>query len=111
MRSALRDLGAFNELLKNAGQPADLSGSLDVDFSGKGDIQNPTAQLRVLGDRIKYRGLPIQNIDIEAQVENSMATIETGRINLDAANYIDFTRRSRVKRSLPLQGERGDRTQ
>ena len=74
----LRDLGAFNELLKNAGQPADLKGKLSVDFSGKGDAQNPTAQLRVLGDGIKYRGLPIQNVDVEARVENSMATIQTG---------------------------------
>jgi autotransporter translocation and assembly factor TamB len=87
----LRDLGAFNEPLKNAGQPADLKGKLSVDFSGKGDVQNPTAQLRVLGDGIKYRGLPIQNVDVEAQLENSMATVQTGRINLDAVNYIDFT--------------------
>ena len=108
MKSVLRDLGAFNELLKNAGQPADLNGSLTVDFSGKGDMQNPTAQLRVSGDGIKYRGVPIQNVDVEAQVENSMATIEKGRINLDAVNYIDITGDARLKRSLPLQGERGD---
>jgi autotransporter translocation and assembly factor TamB len=87
----LRDLGAFNELLKNAGQPADLNGSLDVDFSGKGDSQNPTAQLRLLGERIKYRGVPIQNVDFQVKVENSLARIETGRINLDAINYIDLT--------------------
>jgi autotransporter translocation and assembly factor TamB len=87
----LRDLGAFNELLKNAGQPADLAGSLNVDLSGNGDMHNPTAQLRVSGDGIKYRGLPIQNVDIEAHVENQMATIVRGRINLDAANYVDFT--------------------
>ena len=105
---SLRDLGAFNELLKKAGQPADLSGSLNVDFSGKGDVQNPTAQLRVFGDGIKYRGVPIQNVDVEAKVENSMATIETGRINLDTVNYLDFTGEARIKRSLPLQGEGGD---
>ena len=87
----MRDLGAFNGLLKSAGQPGDLVGSLNADFSGKGDIQNPTAQLRILGDGIKFRGVPIQNMDVEGEVENSMAAIKTGRINLDAVNFIEFT--------------------
>ena len=46
---ALRDLGAFNELLKKAGQPGDLRGSLSVDFSGKGDTQNPTGAAACFG--------------------------------------------------------------
>ncbi|MBV9130020.1 MAG: translocation/assembly module TamB domain-containing protein, partial [Verrucomicrobia bacterium] len=87
----LRDLGAFNELLKNTGQAADLVGSLNVDLSGSGDMHNPTAQLRISGDGINYRGLPIQNVDVEAHLENLMATIVRGRINLDPANYVDFT--------------------
>jgi autotransporter translocation and assembly factor TamB len=86
----LGDLGAFDELLKNTGQPGDLTGNLNINFSGQGDFQNPNAQLRVLSDGIKYRGLPIQNIDIETQLENSMARMATGRINLNAVNYIDF---------------------
>ncbi len=53
----MQDLGAFNELLKSVGQPGDLIGSLNADFSGQGDAQNPTGQLRVSGDGIKYRGL------------------------------------------------------
>jgi autotransporter translocation and assembly factor TamB len=87
----LRDLGAFNELLKNVGQPGNLSGSFNLNFSGKGDAKNPTAHLEVLGDRLKYRGLLIQNVDIQSKVEDSMATIETGRLSLDADNYIDIT--------------------
>jgi hypothetical protein len=87
---ALRDLGVFNGLLKSAGQPGDLIGSLNIDLSGKGDLQNPAGQLRVVGTGIKYRGVPIQNLDLEAQVGNSVATIQTCRINLDAANYIDL---------------------
>ncbi len=71
---ALRDLGAFNELLKKAGQPGDLRGSLSVDFSGKGDTQNPTGELRVSGDGIKYRGLPIQRLEIETKLENWVAS-------------------------------------
>src|SRR4029077_20388084 len=87
---ALRDLGVFNGLLKSAGQPGDLVGSLNIDISGQGDLQNPAGQLRVMGTGIKYRGVPVQNLDLEAQVGNSMATIQTCRINLDAANFIDL---------------------
>ncbi|MBV8376734.1 MAG: translocation/assembly module TamB domain-containing protein [Verrucomicrobia bacterium] len=88
---ALGDLGAFNEVLKNAGQPADLAGGLDVNVSGKGDMHDPTAQLRLTGEAIQYRGLPIQNINVEAHLENLTATIGRGRITLDAANFVDFT--------------------
>jgi hypothetical protein len=88
---ALRELGAFNDLLKSAGQPGELVGRVTVDISGKGDLQNPAAQLRVSGDGIKYLGVPVQNLDVEAQLENSLATIQTARINLDPANYIELT--------------------
>jgi autotransporter translocation and assembly factor TamB len=99
----LRDLGVFNDLLKSAGQPADLNGSLNVDFSGKGDMQNPAALVRVLGDGIRYCGLPIQNVDFEAKVENSMATLETGRINLDALNSINLTGEARIDDPYPYK--------
>ena len=58
---ALRDLGAFNELLKKAGQPGDLRGSLNVDFSGKGDskIQPESCVFRVTGSGIV--DYPIKN--------------------------------------------------
>ena len=79
----LRDLKAFNGLLKNFGQPGDLTGSLSVNLSGKGDAKNPQAQLQVSGDGIKYRGLLLQNVDLASKVENSLATIETGRLRLD----------------------------
>jgi autotransporter translocation and assembly factor TamB len=100
---SLRDLGTFNELLKNLGQPADLGGKLDLDFSGKGDIQNPAAEAHLSGDGIKYRGLPIQNMDFEAQVQGGTATIGTGRINLNAANYIDVTGEARLKDPYPYK--------
>ena len=86
---ALQDLAAFNELLKSAGQPADLSGNLNIDFSGKGDIQNPTVQLRVLGDGIKYRGLLTQNIDIEGEILHRKLDLLTCKIVFDRDNFID----------------------
>ena len=66
-------------------------------------MQNPNAQLRLLGDGIEYRGLPIQNIDLEAQVQNGTATIGTGRINLNAANYLDFTGEARLNDPYPYK--------
>ena len=99
----LRDLGVFNELLKNVGQPANLSGSLSLDFSGKGDTKNPTAHLHVLGDGLKYRGLLVQSVDIESKVENSLATIEAGRVNLDADNYLDITGNVNVVEPNPYE--------
>ena len=92
----LRDLGVFNELLKNVGQPGDLRGSFSLNFSGKGDAKNPTAHLQILGDGLKYRGLVVQNVDIVSKVENSLATIETGRLSLDADNYIDITGNAQI---------------
>jgi autotransporter translocation and assembly factor TamB len=102
---ALRDLAAFNELLKNAGQPADLRGNLDVDFSGKGDLQNPAGELHVLGDGIRYRGLPIQNVEVSAKLENSRATMETGRIKLNAVNEIDLTGEVGIKEPYSYQAK------
>ncbi|MBV8532354.1 MAG: hypothetical protein JO207_00970, partial [Verrucomicrobia bacterium] len=92
----LPDLGVFNELLKNAGQPGDLSGNLSINFSGKGDIKNPVAQLQVLGEGLKYRGLPVQNVNIESRVKNSLVAIETGRITLDANNYLDISGHAQI---------------
>jgi autotransporter translocation and assembly factor TamB len=92
----LRDLRAFDQLLKNFGQPGDLSGSLSLNFSGNGDAKKPTAHLQVLGDELRYRGLPVQKVDMEAKVEDSLATIETGKVTLDAANYIDLTGESGI---------------
>ena len=99
----LQDLGVFNEFLKNAGQPADLKGSLRANFSGQGDAKNPAGKLSVLGDGIKYRGLPVQNVDVEAGVENSMAKIQKGRINLDALNSIDFAGEAELAGSYPYK--------
>jgi autotransporter translocation and assembly factor TamB len=92
----LPDLGVFNELLKNAGQPGDLKGNLNINFSGEGDIKNPAAQLQVLGNGLKYRGLPVQNVDIESRIKNSLVTFETGRITLDANNYLDISGEAQI---------------
>ncbi len=102
---ALRDLGAFNELLKRAGQPGDLRGSLNVDFSGKGDLQNPTGEMRISGDGIRYRGVPIQKLEVETKLENWVASMKTGRIDLDAINYIDMTGEVGIKDPYSYQAK------
>ena len=57
----------------------------------------------MLGDGIKYRGLPVQNVDVEAGVENSMAKIQKGRINLDALNSIDFAGEAELAAPIPTR--------
>src|SRR5208337_4024795 len=85
-----KNLGVFNDLLRSLGQPSDLAGALQVDLSGKGTVKNPTAEFRIAGSQLKYRGLPIQSIDLQSKVQNRLANIQSCRINLDANNYIDL---------------------
>ena len=87
---ALKNLGVFNDLLRSLGQPGDLAGALQVDLSGKGTVKNPTAEFRIAGSQLKYRGLPVQSIDLQSKVQNRVANIQSCRINLDANNYIDL---------------------
>jgi autotransporter translocation and assembly factor TamB len=77
-------------LLRNLGQPGDLAGALEVDLSGTGIVKNPMAEFHIVGNQLKYRGLPIQSIDLRSKVQNHVANIQSCRINLDANNYIDL---------------------
>ena len=59
-------------------------------FPGKGTVKNPTAEFRIAGSQLKYRGLPVQSIDLQSKVQNRVANIQSCRINLDADNYINL---------------------
>ena len=88
---AFKDLGVLNEIFKNFGIKPGISGQLTVNITGSGDIHRPSAKVRVSGGQIQYRGIPVQNIDFQAKVENSLATIEAGRISLNNSNNVDIT--------------------
>ncbi|HEV3210485.1 MAG TPA: translocation/assembly module TamB domain-containing protein [Chthoniobacterales bacterium] len=94
---ALNDLAAFSDLLKSFGQPGDLTGTLKVDLSGKGDAGNPGAQLSILGTQLKYRGVLVQRAEIESTINDWLANLHTCRFTLDANNSIDITAQAGLK--------------
>ena len=99
----LRDLGVFDELLKNVGQPGDLSGSISLNFPEKVTRRTPQLISRFWVIGLKYRGLLVQNVDIESKVENSLATIETGRFSFDEDNYIDISGNVQIAEPNPYE--------
>jgi autotransporter translocation and assembly factor TamB len=99
----LQELGHFNELLKDFGVAPGLSGTFNLDLSASGDTKNPTANIQARGDNIKYRGLPIDSIRVEAAVRNWEARLETCQIALDANNHLDVTGTSRVADPFPYE--------
>jgi autotransporter translocation and assembly factor TamB len=86
-----KDLGVLNEIFKNFGIKPGISGQLTANFTGSGDIHGPSAKVQVSGSQIQYAGIPVQNFNLLAKVENSLATIEAGRISLNDSNYVDLT--------------------
>jgi hypothetical protein len=86
-----KDLAVLNDIFTNFGIKPGISGQLTTNFSGSGDIHNPSAKLQLSGNQIQYNGFPVQTINLQAKVENSQATIDAGRISLDDSNYIDLT--------------------
>jgi autotransporter translocation and assembly factor TamB len=99
----LQELGHFDELLKDFGLAAGLSGTFNLDLSASGDTKNPTANIRAQGDNIKYRGLPIDSIRLEAAARDGEAQLETCNIALDANNHLDLTGSSRLADPFPYE--------
>jgi autotransporter translocation and assembly factor TamB len=86
-----KDLAVLNDILKNFGLKPGISGQLITDFGASGDIHSPSAKIQVSGSQIEYSGFPVQNVNLQVKVENSLATIEAGRIDLDGSNYVELT--------------------
>ena len=96
-------LGHFNELLKDFGLAPGLSGAFNLDLLASGDTKNPTATIQAQGDNIKYRGLPIDSIRVEAAVRNWEAQLEACQVALDANNHLDLTGTCRLADPFPYQ--------
>src|SRR5208283_3471965 len=75
-----KDLGVLNDIFKNFGIKPGIRGQLTGNFTGSGDIHGPSAKVEVSGNQIQYSGLPVQNVNLQVKFENSLATIEAGRI-------------------------------
>src|SRR6516162_5345071 len=87
---AFKDLGVLNGILQNVGAQPGISGELSAQFSGDGDIHQPTGQLQVMGNGLNYRGFVLQNVAVAAAVKDSTATIERCRLSLDPNNYVNI---------------------
>ncbi len=95
----LKDLGVFNSVLQSAGQPTGLSGTLQTDWSGKGDSKNriPIANVRTAASQIKYHGLTINTVDIDANTSEDKLLIPSFKIVFDKNNYITAQGNSLLK--------------
>ena len=92
-----KDLGVLNDIFKNFGIKPGIRGQLTGNFTGSGDIHGPSAKVEVSGNQIQYSGLPVQNVNLQVKFENSLATIEAGRINLNESNYVDLSGEASLK--------------
>ena len=48
-----------------------------------------------MGNRLKYRGLALQSVDLQSKVQSRVANIQSCRVTLDPNNYMDLNRRGR----------------
>jgi autotransporter translocation and assembly factor TamB len=85
-----KDLGVFNRFLESVGQPTGLSGTLQAYWSGKGDSKNPipVASVRAGANQIKYHGLTINTVDIDANTSEDKVLLPTFKVVFDQNNYI-----------------------
>src|SRR5262249_16702852 len=97
----LPDLKLFNELLRDLGQQPVLSGELNLDLTASGDAKNPTASVQARGDHIRYRGLPVETIRVEALLRDSEVKLDSCRIAFDPNNHVDLTGKSRIADPFP----------
>ncbi|MBV8331007.1 MAG: translocation/assembly module TamB domain-containing protein [Verrucomicrobia bacterium] len=87
------DLGVFNGILVQAGQPPKASGNIHANwsFSGAASTPIPDAKLSVAGDRISYRGLSIQGIRIEGNLQDRKLNLPAFNITFNKENSIAAT--------------------
>ena len=85
------DLSIFNEALNTLGQNTGLVGHLATDWWAKGDGKNiiPQGEFKVVGNHIKYRGLTIQGIDINATLANQKLDLPNLKVMFNEKNFID----------------------
>ena len=107
---SFKDVAVLNEFLKNLGAEPGVSGGINVNFTGSGDVHNPTAKLQVSGHQLQYRGVVVQDLDIRAAAEKTKAEIQSCRVTLDANNRLECTRNGSARRTLSLRGQWHHRT-
>ena len=99
------DLKTFNALLKSFGQDPGLSGALNASFTGKGDLKSqiPEANLAVSGNQIGYRGLVLQDVEINGDIKDKTLNLPTLKIVADPKNSISANGNARLIDPVPYR--------
>ena len=99
------DLKTFNALLKSFGPDPGLSGALNASFTGKGDLKSqiPEANLAVSGNQISYRGLVLQDVEINGDIKDKTLNLPTLKIVADPKNSISANGNARLIDPVPYR--------
>ncbi|MBV8900120.1 MAG: hypothetical protein JOY92_08425, partial [Verrucomicrobia bacterium] len=95
----LTNLSAFNPALKQFGQPEGLSGSVGVNATANGNLADAlasTAGVTLDARQVKYRGLTVQNADVQAGLADRRINVSTARIVFDQRDTVDVRGNSQV---------------
>ena len=97
------DLKTFNGLLKSFGLDQGLSGTLNASFTGQGDLKSqiPEANLVVSGNQITYRGLVLQDLEVNGDIKDKRLNLPTLKIVADSNNSISATGNAQLSNPLP----------
>ena len=102
-RVSFSDLKTFNALLKSLGLDQGLSGTLNASFTGQGDLKSqiPEANLVVSGNQITYRGLVLQDLEVNGDIKDKRLNLPTLKIVADSNNSISATGNAQLSNPLP----------
>jgi autotransporter translocation and assembly factor TamB len=98
-RIELDDLRAFNPFLQTIVPEPNVAGTLTARFSGSGDVKDSRvaeAELSLVGNQLKYRGLSLQNAEMNGSVKDNLFTLQTAKIIFDRNNSINLTGRAQL---------------
>jgi hypothetical protein len=99
------DLGVFKGMLVQAGQPPKASGNIHANWSFSGDASTPIpeAKLSIAGDGITYRGLSIQGIKIEGNLQDRKLNLPNFNITFNKENSIAATGNALLQEPYPYE--------
>ncbi|MBV9390866.1 MAG: translocation/assembly module TamB domain-containing protein, partial [Verrucomicrobia bacterium] len=103
----LQDLRLFDNLLKDLGQSADLAGSLNLNWSGAGDIKNPvpSGEVNLQGNTLKFRALTVREAAASAKVSDGVLMVPNFRLVFDSNNSVAGLGQIDLKRRYSYNGQ------
>ena len=91
-----KDLAVVNKFLEGLGLEPGLSGGININFSGTGDVRNPTAKLQVAGNQLQYRGFVVQG----GRCASNRRTCDRGRAEVSDQSGSEQLHRHQWKRPI-----------